>query len=71
MAQDIDDDPESLTLRMLRSIDGKLDRLTTGMTEVKERLGFLESQYASVSRRLDRLAGEVECINKRLDLLEA
>ena len=34
------------------------------MAEVKERLGFLEGQYASISRRVDR-------IDSRLDLVEA
>lgn len=29
------------------------------MMEVKERLGFLEDQGASISRRLDRVGGDV------------
>ena len=39
--------------------------------ETKERLGFLEQQYASISTRLDRLDTRVLRIEKRLDLVEA
>lgn len=66
-----DDGPESLTLRMLRAMDAKLDHLIVDMIEVKERLGLLEAQYASVSRRMDRLSGDVERLNKRLGIIEA
>jgi hypothetical protein len=38
------------------------------MVEVKERLGFLEAQYAGISRRIDRIDNRLE---RRLDLVEA
>ena len=41
------------------------------MVEVKERLGFREAQYASISRRVDRIDGRLERIEQRLDLVEA
>ena len=41
------------------------------MIEVKERLGLIESQYASLSRRADRIGGDVELIKRRLNLVEA
>jgi hypothetical protein len=41
------------------------------MVEVKERLGFLEAQYASISRRVDRIDSRLERIERRVDLVEA
>jgi len=40
------------------------------LAEVKERLGILESQYASLSRRVDRIAGDVEQVKRQLNLVE-
>ena len=39
--------------------------------ETKERLGFLEQQYASISRRVDRIDERLERVEKRLDLTDA
>jgi hypothetical protein len=39
--------------------------------ETKERLGFLEQQYASISRRVDRIDERLERVEGRLDLVEA
>ena len=39
--------------------------------EIKERLGILDSQYASLSRRVDRTGGDVEVIKRRLDIVSA
>jgi hypothetical protein len=39
--------------------------------EVKERLGLIEGQYASLSRRIDRIGGDVDQIKRRLDLVDA
>ena len=64
-------DPENLVLTFLRRIDTKVDGLRADMVEVKERIGFLEEQYASISRRVDRIAGDVERIKMRLDLVDA
>lgn len=61
---------DNLVLEMLRAIRGDLAELKSDMAEVKERLGLLEAQYASVSRRLDRLGGDVEHIKRRLDLAD-
>jgi septation ring formation regulator EzrA len=61
------DTSENVTLVYLRRLDEKIDRLGTDMREVKERLGMLEHQYASVSRRLDTL-DQLERIERRLDL---
>jgi predicted nuclease with TOPRIM domain len=72
------DTPENIVLEHLRLLRagmgqmiGKIDELKADMIEVKERLGFIESQYASLSRRVDRMAGDVELIKRRLELTEA
>jgi hypothetical protein len=38
--------------------------------EVKQRLGFIEEQYASVSRRVDRIDERLDRIERRFDLVE-
>jgi len=58
-------------LDMLRAIRADLGEVRTDLAEVKERLGIIEVQYASLSRRVDRLGGDVEQIRKRLGLVEA
>ncbi len=65
------DQPENLMLVYLRRLDVKMDGIAADMREVKERLGILESQYASLSRRVDRMGGEVEEIRRRLDIVPA
>lgn len=62
---------ENLVLEHLRAIRSSVERLTDDMQEVKQRLGILEHQYASISTRLDRLDDRVLRIEKRLDLVEA
>ncbi|RJY09092.1 hypothetical protein D6201_06705 [Aurantiacibacter aquimixticola] len=63
------EDPENLTLRHLRRLDEKLDRLLDDQTEVKQRLGSLEQSTASISVRIDRLDERVARIDKRLHLV--
>lgn len=63
--------PENLVLTYLRRIDEKVDRLAEDMREVKSRPGILESQYASLSNRLDRLDERVARLENRLGLAEA
>ena len=60
-----------LILEFRRAIRGDLADLKTGMVEVKERLGFLEAQYASISRRVDRIDGRLDRIERRIGLIEA
>ncbi|HWU64349.1 MAG TPA: hypothetical protein VN112_20215 [Ensifer sp.] len=62
---------ENLVLEMLRAIRATQEKHSTDLLEIKERLGFLEQQYASISTRLDRIDLRVLRIEKRLDLVEA
>ena len=59
---------ENLVLEHLSHIRGAVDALREDTCEVKERLGALEANYASVSRRVDRIEARIERIEKRLDL---
>ena len=57
---------ENLVLEHLSHIRGAVDALLEDMCEV--RLGTLEANYASISRRVDRIEARIERIEKRLDL---
>jgi len=65
------DTPENLVLEHLPAIRGDLAGLKTDVIEIKERLGLIEGQYASLSRRLVRLSGDMELVKRRLNLIEA
>lgn len=58
-----------LLLETLKAIQATLARHSEDLLEIKERLGTLEMQYASVSRRVDRLDQRVERIEARLNLV--
>ena len=64
-------DTDNVVLEHLRHIRAAVDGLRDDMREVKGRLGILESQYASLSNRLDRMDGRVERIERRLSLADA
>ena len=64
------DAPSDLILEHLRAIRTELAGLKTSVVEVKERLGFLEAQYASISQCVDRIDGRLDRIERRLDLVE-
>jgi hypothetical protein len=65
------DDPQNLVLDLLRAMRGDLGEIKTDLVERKQRVGLLEAQYASLSNRIDRIAGDVGLIKLRLDLVEA
>ncbi|MEM6304901.1 MAG: hypothetical protein AAF744_09280 [Pseudomonadota bacterium] len=60
-----------LLLEHLKQIQSTLAQHTQYHKEVRERLGTLEMQYASISRRVDRIDDSIERINKRLDISDA
>ena len=59
-----------LIYETLKTMQGTLMRLVDDMHEVKERLGILEMQYASLSNRMDRMDLRIERIERRLGLVE-
>jgi hypothetical protein len=65
------DDPQNLVLDPLRAMRGDLGEIKTDLVELKQRVGLLEAQYANLSNRIDRMAGDVGLIKRRLDLVEA
>lgn len=65
------DSRADLMLELLRAIRAEQAEIRTDLAEIKERLGIQESQYASLSRRVDRLGGDMEQVRKRLGLIEA
>jgi phage shock protein A len=67
----VSDDPQNLVLDLLRAIRGDLGEIKTDLVELKQRVGLLEAQYANLSNRIDRMAGDVSLIKRRLDLVEA
>lgn len=64
------DTPDNIILAHLRAIRAKQDAHSADLQEIKERLGHLESQYASISRRVDRIGGDVERLNRRAGLID-
>lgn len=53
-----------------KRVNDRLDKLAGDMLEVKQRLGFLEEAYGSLSRRVDTLDRRLERIERRLDIVE-
>jgi archaellum component FlaC len=64
------EEPDSLTLRILRSMDQKLDRVIEDVQDLKIRMTGVEEGLAGVNRRLDRVEGRLDRIEKRLDLVD-
>jgi antitoxin component HigA of HigAB toxin-antitoxin module len=65
------DQPDNLTLVMLRRIDQKMDDVRADVRELKERVGRLEEIASSISRRIDRTGDHIDRIERRLDISEA
>ncbi len=62
------DAPDNLTLRMLRSIDEKLDFILQDMQDLKFRMTNVEEGLAGVNRRLDRLDARTGRLERRTGL---
>jgi len=65
------DNPENMVLTLLRAIRRDIAEVNSDLSEVKERLGILQAQYASLSRRVDRIGGNMERVKHRLNLADA
>ena len=64
-------DIDNIVLEHARHMRGAIDGMRDDIREVKQRLGNLENQYASISTRMDRMDGRIERIERRLDLTDA
>lgn len=68
------DEPDSLTLRYLRRLDDRMERVFDELREVKQRLTALETSeaghYAATMSRLDRMEIRLDRIERRLDLTD-
>lgn len=67
MAGDISNE---LIYELLKSVQGQVSKLQADTLEIKERLGTLEMQYASLSRRVDRIDERLDRVETRLGLVE-
>ena len=65
------EETSNLTLRILRVMDEKLDRLIEDVHDVKLRLTAVEEALAGVNRRIDRTETRLDRIEKRLNLVDA
>ena len=64
-------DTDNIVLEHLRYIGGTFDDMRDDIREIKQRVGNLENQHASMSNRLDRMDVRIERIERRLDLTDA
>jgi hypothetical protein len=64
------DQPDNRVLTTLCAIRGDIGQIKGDIIEIKERIGFLEGSYASLSRCVDRMGGNVEQIKRRLDIVD-
>ncbi len=65
------DGPDSLILRFMRQIDGKLDRVIDELGDLKVRMTSQEENLAALNRRTDRMDVRLERIERRLDLVDS
>ena len=62
---------DELIYETLKRMQEMLSVHTQYHLETKGRLGFIEQQYASISRRIDRIDERLERVERRLELVEA
>jgi predicted nucleic acid-binding Zn-ribbon protein len=58
-----------LIYETLKAIQATLVRQSDDLREIKERLGILEMQYASLSRRVDKIEERLDRVERRMDLV--
>ena len=64
------EEPESLILVYLRRIDGKIDRLTDDVQDLKHRVTSLEGQVASIRGDMAAMSLRIDRIETRLEFRE-
>ena len=62
---------DDLIITIVHNQPGRYSLTPDDLVKLKQRVGLLEAQYASLSARVDRIAGDVVQIKRRLDLVEA
>jgi phage shock protein A len=62
--------PENLTLRMMRRMDEKLDRVLYEVASLKPRLTSLERQLAELRLDMVGISGRLDRMDTRLDNIE-
>lgn len=65
------DEPDNITLKILRRLDEKSDRLLGVMHDVKVRKTAVEEGLAGVHTRLDWIEERMDRVEQRLDLTDA
>ncbi|MEM9733494.1 MAG: hypothetical protein AAF903_08425 [Pseudomonadota bacterium] len=65
------EEPDNLTLKMLRRMDEKLDRVLHDMHDVKVRMTGVEEGLSGVHRRMDRMEERLDKVERRLDLVNS
>ena len=72
------EEPDNLVLVYLRRIDGKIDRPTDDVQDLKHRVTSLGGQVASIradmaaiSQRIDRIETRFDRMERRLDIIPA
>ncbi|MFM8700606.1 MAG: hypothetical protein ACKOC1_04305 [Hyphomicrobiales bacterium] len=65
------DEPENLTLKFLRRIDEKLDRVAENVHMIKVRLTSVGESLVGIIRRVDRIEDRMDRIERPLDLAGA
>ena len=58
-----------LIYEALKAIQATLARQSDDLREIKERLGILEMQYASLSHRVDKIEERLERVERRMDIV--
>jgi len=64
------DEPEDMTLRMLRDIREVLSRVAEDTANLKVRMTSVEIALGGVNRRLDQVDTRLERVERRLGLLD-
>lgn len=65
------DEPDNLTLRMLRKIDARLDAIEARLSEITGTQSAMLQLMTAQDARLSRIESDLSRVQRRLDLNEA
>jgi hypothetical protein len=63
-------EPDNLVLVYLRRIDGKIDRLTDDIQDLKHRVTSLEGQFAGLWSETASIRGDMAAMSFRIERIE-